>query len=102
MSLAPSVSLSGGTSIPQVALGTWPMLDTEAEQACLMAFEVGYRHVDTAENYENEVGVGRAVRASGIPREDLFVTTKMNRQWHGAPAAPHHAMTPRGWHRTFP
>ena len=86
MTVAPVVSLAGGTSIPQVALGTWPMLDAEAERACLAAFEVGYRHVDTAENYANEVGVGRAVRASGIPRGELFVTTKMNRQWHGAPA----------------
>lgn len=86
MTVVPSVSLVGGASIPQVALGTWPMRDAQAEQACLTAFEVGYRHVDTAENYDNEVGVGRAVRASGIPREELFVTTKMNRKWHGAPA----------------
>lgn len=86
MSPAPTLSLLGGTSVPQVALGTWPMGDEEVERACLTAFEAGYRHVDTAENYENEVGVGRAVRASGLPREELFVTTKINRQWHGAPA----------------
>lgn len=86
MTLAPLVPLSGGTSIPQVALGTWPMLDAEVERACLSAFEVGYRHVDTAENYDNEVGVGRAVRSSGLAREELFITTKFNRQWHGAPA----------------
>ena len=86
MTQAPTLTLAGGASIPQVALGTWPMRDAEVERACLAAFEVGYRHVDTAENYENEVGVGRAVRSSGLPREQLFVTTKFNRQWHGAPA----------------
>jgi 2,5-diketo-D-gluconate reductase A len=86
MPLAPTLTLLGGTSIPQVALGTWPMRDEEVERACRTAFEVGYRHVDTAENYENEVGVGRAVRGAGIPRDELFVTTKINRQWHGAPA----------------
>ena len=57
-STAPTLALSGGTRMPQIALGTWPLDDHEAEKALLSAIEVGYRHVDTAENYENERGVG--------------------------------------------
>lgn len=86
MALVPALQLAGGASVPQVALGTWPMLGAEAEQACRSAFDLGYRHVDTAENYDNEEAVGRAVRGCGIPRDELFVTTKFNREWHGAPA----------------
>ncbi|NNG20636.1 aldo/keto reductase [Naumannella sp. ID2617S] len=84
---APLLELSGGTRMPQVALGTWPMNDDEVEQAFRSAVEVGYRHVDTAENYENEAGVGRGVRSCGLPREEVFVTTKFNRKWHSDPAA---------------
>ncbi|WP_229119153.1 aldo/keto reductase [Enemella evansiae] len=85
--LAPLMRLAGGAEMPQVALGTWPMDDTEVETAIRSAVEIGYRHVDTAENYGNEVGVGRAIRDCGLPREDLFVTTKFNRRWHSDPAA---------------
>lgn len=73
--------------MPQVALGTWPMVDAECERAVRSAFEVGYRHVDTAENYENEEPVGKAVRECGLDRAEIFVTTKFNRQWHGDAAA---------------
>lgn len=86
-STAPTLALSGGTRMPQIALGTWPLDDREAEKALLSAIEVGYRHVDTAENYENERGVGRALAASGMPRADLFVTTKLNAHWHGVTEA---------------
>lgn len=68
--------------MPQIALGTWPMVGDECERAVRSAFEVGYRHVDTAENYENEEPVGKAVRESGLDRSELFVTTKFNRKWH--------------------
>lgn len=81
--LAPTIRLSGGTAIPVVGLGTWPMDDAEVEAALGTAFDLGYRHVDTAENYGNETGVGRAVRASGLDRAEVFVTTKVNRRWHG-------------------
>ncbi len=84
---APRVPLSGGTSLPQVALGTWPMNDEEVKETALLAFDIGYRHVDTAENYENERGVGAAVRECGLPRDEVFVTTKFNRKWHADPAA---------------
>lgn len=73
--------------MPQIALGTWPLGDEEVERAVLTAIEVGYRHVDTAENYQNEPGVGRAVAACGLPREDLFVTTKLNAHWQGVAEA---------------
>lgn len=83
----PSVRLPGGTSIPQIGLGTWPMNDEETRAAVRTAIEAGYRHVDTAENYENERGVGQGVRDSGIAREEVFVTTKFNKKWHGDAAA---------------
>jgi len=84
---APTLALSGGTRMPQIALGTWPLDDEEVEKALLSAIEVGYRHVDTAENYENERGVGRALAACGVPRAELFVTTKINARWHGVTEA---------------
>ena len=73
--------------MPQIALGTWPLDDDEAEKALLSAIEVGYRHVDTAEEYDNEHGVGRALAACGLPRAELFVTTKLNAHWHGVAEA---------------
>jgi 2,5-diketo-D-gluconate reductase A len=69
--------------MPQLGLGTWPMGDREAESAVATAVDAGYRLVDTAEAYGNERGVGRGLRATGVPREELFVTTKLNRRWHG-------------------
>lgn len=84
---APMITLPGGTTAPQVALGTWPMNDEEVAQALGAALEIGYRHVDTAENYENERGVGRAIAESSVPRSDLFVTTKFNKRWHADPRA---------------
>jgi 2,5-diketo-D-gluconate reductase A len=79
---APTVALAHGAHIPQFGLGTWPMDDATAEKVMPIAVEVGYRLFDTAENYENERGVGRGLRAAGIPRDELFVTTKFNKQWH--------------------
>ncbi|MBB1514670.1 aldo/keto reductase [Tessaracoccus sp. MC1679] len=81
--LAPRIPLTGGTAIPAIGVGTWPLNDDEVRAMCLTAFEIGYRLVDTAENYRNEAGVGRAVRESGLAREDVFVTTKFNKTWHG-------------------
>jgi diketogulonate reductase-like aldo/keto reductase len=63
--------------IPRLGLGVWQVPDgAECEQAVLDALELGYRHVDTAQAYDNEESVGRALGASGLPREELFVTTK--------------------------
>ncbi|WP_223693427.1 aldo/keto reductase [Leifsonia poae] len=79
----PSIALNSGTRIPQIGLGTWPLDDAEVERAIIEAVTIGYRHVDTAAKYGNEVGVGRGVRASGIPREEIFVTTKLDGGYQG-------------------
>ncbi|MGH1524613.1 aldo/keto reductase [Leifsonia sp. L25] len=79
----PAIALDSGTSIPQLGLGTWPLDDAEVERAVVAAAELGYRHVDTAAKYGNETGVGRGVRDSGLPREDWFVTTKLDGGYQG-------------------
>lgn len=84
---APLLELNNGVNIPQLGLGTWPMNDEQAAQAVKMALNMGYRLIDTAENYENERGVGQGIRASNVKREDIFVTTKFNRQWHSIEGA---------------
>lgn len=75
--LVPSVRLNDGNSIPQLGLGVYKVDDDEAERAVASALDAGYRHLDTAEYYGNEAGVGRALRSSGLPRDDVFVTTKV-------------------------
>ena len=65
-------------SIPQIGLGVWQVPDDVATEACLTAIEAGYRHIDTAALYGNEEGVGRAIKASGLSRDELFITTKVH------------------------
>jgi 2,5-diketo-D-gluconate reductase A len=77
------LKLSHGAMMPQIGLGTWPMSSDEAEASVIAAVESGYRLFDTAYAYGNEEGVGRGMRRCGLPREELFVTTKLNGQWHG-------------------
>jgi 2,5-diketo-D-gluconate reductase A len=79
----PALPLAGGGSIPQLGLGTWPLDDVEVEKAIVAAAEIGYRHVDTAVKYANEVGVGRGLARSGLAREDWFVTTKLDGTYQG-------------------
>ncbi|MEY9988772.1 2,5-diketo-D-gluconate reductase A [Streptomyces sp. V4I8] len=79
----PLHTLNDGTTIPAIGLGTWPMDDTQAEQAVRDALELGYRLVDTATNYRNETGVGRGIARSGVPREEVVVTTKLPGRHHG-------------------
>jgi 2,5-diketo-D-gluconate reductase A len=79
---APTIELLSGGSIPVVGLGTWPLDDEEAAGAVEQAVSAGYRLFDTAENYGNEAGVGEGIRRSGIERDQVFITTKFNRQWH--------------------
>ena len=67
-----------GESVPKVGIGTWRMDEGTAERTVTRALEMGYRHVDTAQLYENEAGVGRAIAAAEVDRADLFVTTKIN------------------------
>jgi 2,5-diketo-D-gluconate reductase A len=81
--LAPTILLAHGADLPRLGLGTWPMNDDEAETAVARAIETGYRLIDTAYKYGNEKGVGRGLRAGGVARADLFVTTKLNGEWHG-------------------
>ena len=69
--------LADGVRVPRLALGVWQVPDgRECENAVRWALELGYRHIDTAQAYGNEPSVGRALRASGVPREELFITTK--------------------------
>jgi len=75
-----TVPLNDGTSIPQLGLGTYKLDDDNAYRVVSAALEIGYRHIDTARIYQNERGVGRAIRESGIPRDDLYITTKL---WNG-------------------
>jgi 2,5-diketo-D-gluconate reductase A len=83
--LAPTVTLSNGAAMPRLGLGTSPMNDADAERAVVQGLELGYRLIDTAENYRNEVGVGRALKS--IPREEVFVTSKFNKRWHSVEGA---------------
>lgn len=69
--------------MPLVGLGTWPMVGEEARQVTAVAIDAGYRLLDTSEQYGNEGAVGAAVRSSDVPREDIFVSTKLNARWHG-------------------
>jgi diketogulonate reductase-like aldo/keto reductase len=71
--------LADGNEIPLLGLGVWQVPDgPECEAAVRWALELGYRHIDTAQAYGNEASVGRALRASGVPREDVFITTKFH------------------------
>ena len=70
-------TLSNGVKIPKLGLGTWEIADDKVADAVKAAIDMGYRHIDTAQGYGNERGVGEGVRASGVPREELFVTTKL-------------------------
>jgi 2,5-diketo-D-gluconate reductase A len=83
----PAIPLNTGATIPQVGLGTWPLDDAQAADAVAAGIEAGYRHVDTATRYGNEAGVGEGIRRSGIDREELFVTTKLDGQFQGSDRA---------------
>ena len=80
---APIIRLNDGHSIPQIGFGTSPLNDRDIVPALLAALEAGYRHIDTAYRYNNEKGVGQGIRESGIAREDLFVTTKLDGPFQG-------------------
>ena len=77
------LTTANGTKIPALAFGTWPLQGAEATEAVRHALELGYRHIDTAEAYENEDAVGAGLRASGLDRDDYFLTTKFQKKWHG-------------------
>ncbi|MCG5217433.1 aldo/keto reductase [Streptosporangium soli] len=78
-----NVTLNNGIDMPRLGFGVWQVDDAAAEKAVSTAIEAGYRSIDTAKLYRNEAGVGRAVRASGVPREELFLTSKLWNDDHG-------------------
>ncbi|MGJ9372506.1 aldo/keto reductase [Nesterenkonia sp. CF4.4] len=77
MATVPTITLNDGATIPQLGFGVWQVPADDAETVVAEALKVGYRHIDNAAVYGNEEGVGRAIAASGIPREELFITTKV-------------------------
>lgn len=79
----PLIPLNNGQSIPQIGLGTSPLNDKEIAPLVVAAIEAGYRHIDTAYRYNNERGVGKGIRDSGIDRDSLFVTTKLDGAFQG-------------------
>jgi len=77
MTDVPTLTLNNGVTIPQLGYGTFQIPPDETKDAVLTAFEVGYRHIDTAQGYANEKGVGDALAASGLARDEVFVTSKL-------------------------
>ena len=82
MTSIPNIQLNDGNVIPQLGFGVWQVPDAEATPAVAEAIEAGYRLIDTAQGYDNEGGVGKAIRDSGIPRDQLFVTSKLRNGAH--------------------
>ncbi|HEX4442865.1 MAG TPA: aldo/keto reductase [Galbitalea sp.] len=87
MTSVPLIQLNNGVEIPQLGFGTFQIPPEETKAATLAALAVGYRHIDTAELYRNELEVGEAVRESGIARENVFVTSKLSNAFHDPDAA---------------
>jgi len=80
---APQLALSTGGPMPVIGLGTWPLDDGQVARTVVDAVQAGYRLIDTAAKYRNETGVGQGIRDSGIAREELFVTTKLDGGYQG-------------------
>jgi 2,5-diketo-D-gluconate reductase A len=87
MTAVPSIELNDGNRIPQLGFGVFQIDPRETAEAVAAALEIGYRHIDTAEMYENEAAVGEAVRASGLDRGEVFVTSKLSNAAHAPDAA---------------
>lgn len=86
--MIPNIKLNNGVEIPQLGLGVLKMTDgPEVESSVLKALELGYRHIDTAAGYGNEGGVGKAVKASGLKRAEIFITTKLANKDQGYDSA---------------
>lgn len=83
----PTLRLSSGFDIPAIGFGTYPLRGEDGVAAVRSAIETGYRLIDTAFNYDNEAAVGRAIADSGIPREELFITSKLPGRFHERPHA---------------
>src|SRR4051812_45296348 len=83
MPFVPTIKLNNGVEIPQLGFGVFQVPDEETTAAVTAALEAGYRSIDTAAAYRNERGVGEAIKASGIERDELFITTKLWNANHG-------------------
>ena len=82
MATVPNLTLNDGNTIPQLGFGVFQVPPEDTAKITSQALEAGYRHIDTAEMYQNEKGVGEAISSSGIPRDELFVTSKLNNGFH--------------------
>jgi 2,5-diketo-D-gluconate reductase A len=82
MTTTPAIELNDGHAIPQLGFGVFQIPPEDTAEAVTRALEIGYRHIDTAEMYGNERGVGEGVRASGLDRGDVFITSKLNNGYH--------------------
>jgi 2,5-diketo-D-gluconate reductase A len=82
MSDVPQITLNNGVQIPQLGFGVFQIEPAETKEATLRAFRAGYRHIDTAEMYGNERQVGEAFRESGLDRDEVFITSKLNNGYH--------------------
>jgi 2,5-diketo-D-gluconate reductase A len=87
MAQVPNIRLNNGVEIPQLGFGVFQVKPEDTERTVRAALDAGYRHIDTAQMYGNEEQVGQAIAASGIARDELFVTTKLNNDKHGADKA---------------
>ncbi|KUI36406.1 aldo/keto reductase [Mycobacterium sp. GA-2829] len=82
MSNVPTITLNDGATIPQLGFGVYQIKPDETADAVKTALDIGYRHIDTAEMYQNERGVGEGIRNSGIDRSEVFITSKLNNGFH--------------------
>ncbi|NRQ51395.1 aldo/keto reductase [Aeromicrobium stalagmiti] len=85
----PTIALNNGIEIPQLGFGVYQVKPDQTKEATLTALEVGYRHIDTAQMYRNEKGVGEAIAESGLARDEVFVTSKLNNGFHAHDDALH-------------
>lgn len=82
MTIVPQITLNNGVTIPQLGYGTFQITPETTKDSVLEAFDVGYRHIDTAQMYGNEAEVGQALKESGLARDEVFITSKLNNSFH--------------------
>src|ERR1700759_2097184 len=82
VSHVPTIELNDGAKIPQLGFGVFQVDPDETADAVKTALDIGYRHIDTAEMYQNEAGVGQGIRDAGVDRGDVYITSKLNNGFH--------------------
>ncbi len=87
MTQQPTITLNDRNVIPQLGFGVWQVSPDITAESCIAAIRAGYRSIDTAEGYNNEEGVGQAIREGGVPRKELFITSKLRNRAHARDAA---------------